>query len=318
MLLEVVLLLRLMDILGLGYVTGVSMVSSPLSISDALTLYLSSRLCLSQETADQYGYAIRPLTETCPVIADLSADVVIAHLRTRLKQVSAKSVKRERGTILTLWRWAYRNGHNKHNPFEADIPAIKVPKRAVVAWTPDEFERLVVTAKQLPGDIRGTGIPKAAWWSSLLITMYWIGSRIGATLAVRTTDIDFRRRLIYLREDEAKTGIGQWLGLHDQATAAVMTHYSANRELVWPWPYSPRLKFDHLKKLLRKADLPADRYHAFHCVRRTTATLACKYGGIAVAQQTLGHTSQQQTAGYLDQSQLGATQAADVLPTLNI
>jgi len=262
------------------------MVSSRVTLLALLDLYSASRLNLSQATADQYLYACRSLAAFCPVsplAADLSADLIIPWLKHRLTEVSARSVKRERQAILTLWRWAYRNGYNRNNPSEADIPPVRVPQRPTIAWTtPEEIDRIVAVAKSLPGEMRGTGIASRYWWSSLLVWLYWTGARIGALLAVRPGDINFSRRLLHLRAECAKTGIGQWRPLHDQAIAAVMTHFDPTRELVRPYPYNPRQKYLQLKSILHRAGLPADRYHSFHCFRRTTATQAARNGGIEV------------------------------------
>lgn len=283
-----------------------------------LGVYAPHRLSVSGKTIDQYGYAVRSLEKYASrplAIGDLSDDLILSWLRSRLADVSPKTVKRERGDVLTIWRWAAAHGYCDTPP--GDIPTIRVPHKLPVAWTVDEFERVVSTCRGLTGEMRGTGINRSAWWSSLMIFLYWSGARITAALEVRSLDVNMERRLVILRAETAKTGVEQALHLHDQAVAAIAGHYDPARELVWPYPYNSRRRWIHLKAILRDAHLPCDRYRMFHCIRRTTYTMAVKFGSRAIAQRQLGHRTDM-SRYYEDPTQIDQQQAADVLPTLSI
>jgi integrase len=227
--------------------------------------------------------------------------------------VSAKTVKRERGDLLTLWRFAYKQGLCRESPI--DVPTVKIARRNPNSWTAAEYTALLATCAGLRGEMRATGISKAAWWGSLSTFLYWIGCRIGAALAIRPADMDLRRRLVRLRAEGAKTGIEQTLLLHPQAVAAVASIYSPDRQRVWPYPYSRRRLWEHYKQILRRAGLPSDRSSMFQRTRRTTYTLCVKYGSKEVASRQLGHKTDM-SRYYLDESQLDIQQAATVLPPL--
>lgn len=281
-------------------------------------VYLPHRLSVSDSTAAQYGYALRSLERHAgrPLkISELSESLVLPWLRARLKEVSPRTVKRERGDVLTIWRWAHKHGYTSLPP--PDIPPIRLPRRVPVAWTLDEYERVVATCRSLRGNMRGTGISRSAWWSSLMIFLYWSGARISAALQVRSADVSMLRRLVVLRADSSKTGEEQVVHLHDQAVAAIAGHFDLARELVWPYPYGRRQKFIQLKAILRTAGLPNGRERMFHCVRRTCYTLTYRFGGRAMASAQLGHHTDM-SEHYLDTSQLEEQTAADVLPPLDL
>jgi len=277
--------------------------------------YAPRRLGIAQNTIAQYAVALRSLQRFHGreiAASELSEDLVLPWLSARLTQVAPRTVKRERGDLLTLWRFAAKQALCDA---PVDIPAIRVPRKLPVAWTLDEFERLVATCRLLTGELGGTGVPRAAWWTSLQVFLYWSGCRIGAALALRPCDFDLGRRLVRLPCDTAKTDVEQVISIHDQVVAALAGHWSPHRRLVWPYPFRRRQIWVQLKKILRQAGLPSDRYHAFHCVRRTNYTLTVKFGSRDMAQRQLGHRTDM-SQHYEDSSQLSIRQAADVLPEL--
>ncbi len=281
-------------------------------------VYAPHRLGISPSTIEQYGYAVTSLEKFCgrPVlVAELADDLVLRWLSQRLGEVGPNTVKRERRTILTLWRWAARHGHNSTPPI--DIPMIRVPRQPVVTWDMDEVERVVVACRQQRGEMRGTGIEKAAWWSSLILFLHWVAPRIHAALAVTPADLDMERRSVLLRADVSKTGEMQLLAVADQAVAAIAGHYCPHREYVWPYPYNTRQIWVQLKRILKTAGLPADRYHMFHCFRRTNYTMVVKHGSRDMAQRQLGHRTDM-SRYYEDRSKLSDRQAAHVLPELRL
>jgi integrase len=107
------------------------------------------------------------------------------------------------------------------------------------------------------------------------------------------------------------------LALSDQVVAAVAPLWCPHRELLWPWPYGRRELWTAFGRILRRAGLPDDRHHKFHCLRRTCYTLVTIHGSSEVAAQQLGHRTDM-SRFYLDRSQMLQRQAADVLPLLEI
>jgi len=287
-----------------------------MSLSDYIeNVYAPGRLTLRPTTVAQYLYAAQSLQKFYaePVEVDsLCDDMVLPWLSARLRQVSPRTVKRERGDVLTIWRWAHKKGHCPVGPI--DIPTIRCVKRIPAYWRVDELERLIGACRALSGTMKGTAIPKAAWWSSFILFLYDTGSRLSAAMAVGPGDLSLAQRCVVLRADAAKTGIEQAINLSDQTVAAVAGHYATDREFVWPWCYSKRRIWPKLKRLLTAANLPHDRYRMFHCLRRTTATLTAAASSIDVARRQLGHTTEAMTRNYINEAALSLPQSADVLP----
>jgi integrase len=83
------------------------------------------------------------------------------------------------------------------------------------------------------------------------------------------------------------------------------------QKLLLPWPFDVGTLYHRYKGILRNADLPYDRSHKFHCLRRSTASYfeACGHD----ATKLLGHSSRKVTLRYLDPRIVGQTNASDVL-----
>ena len=279
-------------------------------------IYAPARLGISSATIAQHGYACRSLAKFLgrrAKISELSEDLLLPWLSARLQEVAPKTVHRERASILAIWRMAAKRGCC--DPPPDDVPRVRVPRKLPIGWFPDEYERLVATARQMKGEIRGTGIHKSLWWSSLLIFLYCVGCRIKAALAVTPGDVDLARRYVRLRVDPAKTDLEQILPLSDQAVAAIAAIYCPHREHIWPWPYGREYIWHVLGKLLETAGLPNDRYHKFQCCRRTNGSLVAVNGSIDAAARQLGHTSTAMTTKhYLDPRILNAGQQPLVPP----
>jgi len=285
------------------------------------TVYVPRHLGIKPKTVTLYGYSIRSIEAfwgRTLLVSELAESTVLPWLSARSQEVAPKTVHRERGDILTLWRFAARRGLCDHSPDEprVDIPPVKLPERTPTAWRPEELSLILSAARNLRGRMKGTEIDKAVWWPSLILFLYHTGTRIGAALAVRTVDVDLGLRLVMLRHDTAKTRVEQALRLHPQVCEAVAKHFDASRQLVWPYHYHPRTKFDQLKRLLRRAGLPSGRDRAYHCLRRTCYTHTARFGGREMAARQLGHKTDL-SRFYLDPRQIDEQQAADVLPSLS-
>jgi integrase len=286
------------------------------TLAELIGLYALHHPGLDAKSLAQYGYAVKSLERHYGYAlraCDFSDDLLLPWLSARLACRAAKTVKRERGDLLTLWRFAYKRGLASVPP--EDVPTVKVPRHNPNAWTPVEYAKLIAACHSLVGEMRGTGISKAIWWESLVTFLFHVGCRIGAALAVKSADVNLDRRIVCLRADAAKTGLEQVLVLHPQAVAAVARVWASDREYVWPYPYTPRRIWEHYKRLLAAAGLPTDRTSMFQRTRRTTYTLCVKFGSKEIASRQLGHKTDM-SRFYLDESQLHPTQAADLLPAI--
>lgn len=289
--------------------------ASRLSVCDFLRrVYVPARLTLRDKTVDQYDRACRSLERfhgRAILVLELSETLVLGWLQQRLREVSQRTVKRERDDLLTIWRYAVRKGFCANHPL--DIPTIHVPRKLPVAWSVTEFERLLAVTQRLQGAIRGTGIAKADWWFSLMLFLYDSGARIGAALALKPSQLNLEQGYALLAAETAKTDTEQAVRLSEQTVAAIRRHYNLERRHVWPWPYNRATKWHTLTRLLCRAGLPSDRYHKFHCLRKTCYTFTCKHASREAAGRQLGHRTDL-SAVYADPRHLAVPQAADVLP----
>ena len=157
-------------------------------------------------------------------------------------------------------------------------------------------------------------IPQRDWWLSLLLFIYDTATRISATLALRSKDVDVVRRHVILVPDNAKTDLCQIVGFSEQTREAIARHYDADRDFVWPYPYNSRSIWVHFKLLLAAAGQPTGRRNCFHKIRRTSATMIATCISLEAARQQLGHTTPEMTKStYVDPRQMGQN-IADMLP----
>ena len=283
------------------------------------TIYRPYHPQLSDGAAELYLMAIRSLSQYVgrpATIDDLSEEVLIAWINWRLSHAAPKTVRRQRGELLALWRFAYRR--RVCSCPCGDIPVVVVRRPVPVAWSPEEVRALVAAAATLPGHIRGTQIAQGDWWVSLLLFLYATGARISAALAVAPSHLDTARGFVQLRPETAKTGMGQVLRLPQYVVDAVSRIYDPRASRVWVCPYHRHWLFGTLGRICRLAGLPADRGHKFHCLRRTHATMVAAFGSLDLAQRDLGHTSPAMTWRYIDPRFLGGPTAADVLPPVTV
>lgn len=269
------------------------------------TVYLYTRAVLSLE--QYHGRRI--------AVGELSKELLLPWIASRVRKVSAKTAHRELKDVLTLWRFAFVEQSHGLNPDTLRIPRLSLPRAMPVAWTIADISKLLAACHNLKGFIRGTTIPRSVWRSAYLLFLYDTGCRPTAALRVRTADVNLQHQYVLLRYQDSKTSMEQVCNLSDQAVAAIAGLYEPPREFLFPYPYSR----DHLwrvhKKLCKAAGLPSDRYHSLGCIRRTTASYAAANGGTELAQRALGHTTPNTTVKhYIDPRIARPQSAVDVLP----
>lgn len=271
------------------------------------SVYALWRPNLALGTLRVYGFAVRSLEAFmghAVTLAELDETLLLEFVRRRLSEVSRKTTKRERDDIITLWKSAADLGYC--DP-PGRIPPVVAPRSSPIAWTTDEYRRLIAACRQYARD--------PEWWVALMTFLYWTGARIGAALSLTWRDVDLVRGFVTLRWKDAKTNIEQVVRLNPQAVAALETISHRGSEVVFPAPKRERTTWNRLKRILRHAGLPFDRYHMFHCCRKTTYTQMAIHAGIEAAGRQCGHKTDLSRV-YLDVSQLPPVQAADVLPSL--
>ena len=277
-----------------------------LSIQDFIDhVYATHHVNLSDGGRRQIIYAANSLAcfhERTVFVDQLSETIVLPWVKHLTEHAAMHTASRHRSRIFTVWRFAKRRGY-----CEAPVPdveRIRLPKRIPKAWTLDEFESILRQSLTLTGTIKDSGIKRADWWLSLFLFLYDTGSRIGAALRIRPTDLSLDDGVCVLTADNAKTGLEQAVRISDQTLGAILRHYSADREFVFPWPYSGRYLFVESKRILKAAGVDSSRYVGFHRVRKTHATQAVIASGWEQASRDLGHTSVRMTEAYVDTRQV--------------
>lgn len=266
--------------------------------------YVPARLNLSDRAAKQIGYAISSFGKSlgrAAKIEDLTEGNVNNWTRQRLESNSRVTVSRQRSSLLTIWRFAARKKLVGPPP---DFESIRLPRKIPRAWTLTEVESILRRCRKLPGRIPHTDIRASDWWTSLHLFLYDTGTRLSATLSIRSTDMAVFQNCCLLRADDAKTWLEQVVHFSSQTAEAISKIVDLSREHVWPWSLCRRTLFSHYKRILEDANVDAGKYVGFHRMRRTNATQLVAAAGWEAASRGLGHTSVNMTKKYVDLRQL--------------
>jgi len=244
-------------------------------------------------------------------LSDLSDELLTACAARHLKGGFAPATcNRLLRTVATIWRFAHKRKAVSALP---DVQKVKTPKRVPVAWSAEEFNRLLATAAETSGHV-GT-IPAGSYWVALLLVLYDTGLRIGALMHLRRDALDLASGWLRVPADVQKQCADQAFRLHADTLASLRAMQVSNAtDLLFPWPQSPRGLGRALRRILVRAGLSAGRRDLFHKIRRTSATNVADKLGRAAAQDHLGHSCMSVTAAYLDPSKIHRVQAADAIP----
>jgi integrase len=289
--------------------------ASIVDLEQLLQLYRLHRPQLADSTADQYHWAVRSLEKhlgRMPTTDDLTEDSFLAFLSARLGTAGTQTVKRERASLLTLWRFAARKRLVDVHPASLDLPPIRIKRNPPVALTPEQM-RAIIASCLLERGRMPHGPLKADWWRSLVLVLYCTGARVSAILACERSDLS--GNMLLLRAEHSKTGVGQWHLLPDYAISAIEKMDLITGDRIWEWPFGRRQLWRAWKRIVTRAGLPDSRRYGFHAIRRTTATLMAIATSIEVARLALGHSSQSMTECYID-PRVTSTCVAESLPRI--
>lgn len=239
---------------------------------------------------------------------DLNDDAVCRFASWRLQTVAPATVNRDLASILAIWRWLHR--HNLVAPWP-DVQLEKEPLRTPVAWTQEEFIRLIRVCRSTRGRI--DCVPANIWWTSLLLICFDSGERIGAVMKLAWNDVDTFTGWVTFRAENRKgrdqDNVVRLANDTRESLGDLIRH--ASSKAVFPWPYRKNYLWKRYGDLLAQAKLPNDRRRKFHCVRRTTASHVEAAGGNAT--EVLKHASRRNTLTYLDPRITKPPQATDLL-----
>lgn len=288
--------------------------------------YIETRIGLKRRSADQLRTAVN-LFEAwnhAPLhLSDLSEELLtkflVAYRQSVPRQVSPATINSKRRAILTLWRAAAKRYPSLcRPPIDADVPKAREAKHIPQAWTVSEVELLVAHSRRLPGSV--SGIPRRSYYSSLFLSVWDTGCRIGALLSARSLDLSIADRYLLIRAENQKQAADQLFWLSDTTIAAIAAHYDAARDLIWPWKQSERWFFRTARKIIEGAGLhpPKSGGQLFHRLRRSNLSY-CAAVDLELARRQAGHYSSRLTqTSYVDPRIARQRSAVDVLPKLHL
>lgn len=288
--------------------------SARVELRSLVTEYTRYRLRGARETTRQkHLWAIDKWAKLLgrePVVSDLSDDAVSDLLWSLLEADGLKppTANMYGAKLRALWTFAARRGLTAVWPTFAKIPEETEPP---VAFTQTELSQLFDAISNTPGSI--AGICAAAWWRSLCLTLWDTAERISATLSARWGDLAGNVLTIRAAARKGRSGSRRAAvyRLHPD-TVQTIGMIRGDRELIWPWPFHTTTLWLHWNRILQRAGLATDRYHKFHCFRRSVASYA-QAGGLDAA-SLLGHSDRRITeTSYLSPAIVTRPAACDVV-----
>ena len=276
------------------------------------TVYLPSRIEVSSDYAAHLAAVVGRFSAHLgrdAMLVDLTEQHIAAYLMTYRRERSPRSTNNQRQSLLCLWRAAFDFAMVAAAPRARLIRRLPVEHDPPESWTTEQIGQLIATAATLPGEV--AGIPRAGWWTSLLLTAFWSACRIGALM--KAPSANYRGGMILVRGQ--KNHRSQLYVLPPSCCAEIDATEPQTRTLLWPWPHCRRHLFTEMRRLCELAGLPCEKKHGdlFHKLRRTTLSL-CAAVDPAIAQRQAGHASYATTqTHYIDPRIARGPCAADVL-----
>ena len=229
-----------------------------------------------------------------PTTADLDQYKVARFLAWRLREREPATAAKDRAQLRALWGWAWAEAL----PGVTKGPSVRrvvVPERVPEAWLEGQMRSLILSAGQECGSI--CGIPAAGWWRELLLTCYDSAERISATMSLRYADVQ-GSMVIFRAEDRKGRRRDIARTISTDTALAIDAIASPERELVFPCDVKEPALYHRLNRILKRANLPTNRWSKFHRIRKTSASYYAAAGGDA--QLLLDHSSPTVTRRYLD------------------
>ena len=296
---------------------------TPMTVREFLTERYAVLHNLKPRTVELFGHSVDRLRDFLgrePDLTDLDDLTVSRYLRWRAitphrgRLAAAATVRKDMAHLVSLWNAAARKRLVEHFP---DLPRniVRVPHHAPSGYTVDEISRMVREARRRSGMI---GPVPAPWlWTTLLMSAWYSGERIGSHLEVRWEQVDTTRRYITFLSENRK-GLGRTITRQITPQLAEMLEAGrrADGDLVWPWNEHrcPNSIFQRIRYICRTAGV---KPRGFHAIRKAAGSYVKKAGGDAT--EFLTHRDQKTTRDhYLDPRITGVESALDYLPPLDL
>lgn len=243
------------------------------------------------------------------VLSDLTDDTVAEYLYALSEVRSMHTVDREYTCIVALWRFAARKRLVDLFP---EIPKPQGPAPIPDAWSPEELDKLLATAKEWDGNY--SGVDAGLYWESLIRVIYDTGERIGAVLKIEKHHLADGWLSVPAMNRKGRLA-GKQFKLSERTNDRLQQVAAKQLDrYLFQWPYSDCYLWIVYGQILEAAGLPNNRRTKLHKLRRTVATYYEAAGGNAT--QLLGHSSRKITEAYLDQRYVKTPQPCDIIKPL--
>lgn len=206
-----------------------------------------------------------------------------------LRTYTPATVNSKRANLVALWNFA------SEPPHELVRAPVKVKKATMgddppEAWTVEEFERLLVAARDTPGQWHG--VPAGLAWETGLLIIWDTACRFSELFEARVEDVNFDQGTLWVQSSRRKgRRAGKVYPLHRQTLALIRATLDAPpREKLWPFPWRKEQAWRHFDAILERAGLPGGPRRKFHCLRRTSESYAATTMGPDAAAEAVGHT----------------------------
>ncbi|MFH1923801.1 MAG: phage integrase SAM-like domain-containing protein [Planctomycetota bacterium] len=253
----------------------------------------------SPGSVEQNAVAVRRFSRQLgrpSMIEDLTDESLSGHLGWLLDQgLSRATVNSSRGSLVSLWRHAYRKKLLTELP---TVEKLKEYKRLPEAWTLEELARLLQACAETPGWIGG--LKACDFWQALVLVLYRTGLRRRADMEIEQSHVDLQTGWLFVPGENQKQKADQRFRLSEDAMDAIRRIWLPPRRLLFPWPNRLRRLYYRFDTILGRSGLPSTRKDKFHKIRRTTASYIAKVAGAEAAGRQLGHSGSDVTKRYID------------------
>lgn len=253
-----------------------------------------------------------------PATLDNLTDLEVARfLADRERKTSTASAARDRVQLLALWRYCARKRYKRSNGELLDfpeVPIIRAPRRAPVAYTSGEIGAIIRAAAKLEGAV--CGIPAGDWWVSLLLCLWESGERINATRSTKWDQVDLRGQRVCFRAETRKFRKADLDRRISKYLADLLAKRTDRDGLVWPWDRNPYILWYRLKAICKAAGVT---YRGFHGIRRSVVSY-CEARQKGAGQIAADHESGTTTKrSYIDPRIVDSgPDPVDLLPPLDL
>jgi integrase len=286
--------------------------AAAMALSDLFDRYRSRKLIDAAPcTIRKYERMIRVATEVLgrtPMVADLNDDLVCAVMRAIVEKGRTTYTANDgRAKLVALWTWAAKKNLVAEFP---DVDSLREPEHAPVAWLRDELRHVFAACDRAKWSIHG--IPGPVWYRALLLVLWDTGERIGALLKTPFSRLSGTTLVVPASVRKGKTRDKVYtLDTATVESLLEMRRYHSG-DMLFPRDCSAETVANRWRACLRRAGLPHDRKHMFHCIRRSVASHAKAAGADSTA--LLDHSDGAITRRfYLDPRVAKPVSAVDVL-----